>query len=508
MNHDICLICKKRNSKLCEACEEAKANINFEPIKEAHMIIVRKWAEGVFTNTDAMKFVYVNEDDRYNFYVKRVPTTGVYETHPRIKLRETLREQLKSWHIEATSRQLNQMNQFCEEFFFTHVDEWQSVYEKHQWLLENGQIYDLDTKTLRESTINDYWRHAIPRQIKKVNKKLVKWYTDSLKYVTEDWEVILSFFASIIQQIHLPYLLIFVGPPSYGKSPHLLFLPEMLGTTMADQVEFEKLGEIGGLKTIWDKIIGYDEDMSISYLKDSTIALMKKLYSKARRINVRLLWKSSFSITAVFNLLLGTNQASTLPSGVDENGFFKRIKMCLYDLIELEDDDSYVDKLYSDEVLDAMFNYLLTYPVKNYRADMGLKAFIAEAKLRWDESAYPMLHFIEENYISTFDPNIEIEQGQLLTDVAKFMSGKGIKIPKNLTGDITKIVKKMGGDKKRRSSGDVYIGIKSKTPLDLQNEYDNQLQASMNKLAEDVDNDRPNGIDKVVGFEIVDKKRR
>lgn len=336
---------------------------------------------------------------------------------------------------------------------------------------DKDTVYALLTQTLDAGKLipnspKNWTFRCLKRTIVPVENSKIQAFISDLRAATDDWEAILSYYAAIVQRIKLPYFLIFLGKPSAGKSPYCK-LAEDLFAGWVGKVDFTKLGDPGGLATIWNNRVGIDSDVNMSYMNNATIAVLKKIYSDDGEISVRLLYQNPFDVKLDFSLICASNQLPKIPAGINASALYKRVYICQFDKALFYDDPVFTARMSDPAFHDMLFSYLCDYPVVNYRTVVDTDQFILRTERLWRHSAYPVLTYIEQHYVRSTDIDDYVLQQTIIRDVIPWLQEEGISLPANLGAEITEAVHQIGGSKCQREKSTAYIGIVSLAEVNL-----------------------------------------
>ena len=345
-------------------------------------------------------------------------------------------------------------------------------------------ILKIDTKEVRKCLDTDLWSQQFPHEYLKYFKEPT-WFIENLKKATDDWEPVLSYLASIVQQKKLKYVMLFVGPPSYGKSPYLLMALKLIGEKLSAVFSMDKVGEPSGMATIYDKILGVDEDMNMAYVKNSFFTAVKKLCGDGESLDIKLLYQDPFQVKSHVAALAGTNQTGKITQGVEEAGLYKRVYLSLFNKQVFADDDTFLDQLLSQANLERVFSYLMNYEIIDQRKAMGIEAFVKRTGNLWRASAYPVYSIMALKYQRVLDDDRFVVVGDVIEYVIGELNKKGIAPPQYLTSEITATINLLGGTKASRNKKPSYIGIIDLDPPTLEDLKEEKLESNPSSAALD-----------------------
>jgi hypothetical protein len=316
---------------------------------------------------------------------------------------------------------------------------------------------------LRPTKWDDYQLRIYPFALAKKESLHPERWLGKLQEATADWAIILHYLGSCLRRDPSEYGLFFLGTPSTGKSPWLRVIRAVIGEENVGSDSFVAMGDKSGLSTMWDKVMNLDTDANMSYLPNSSIAIIKKIFGDDKTIPVRLLFRDTFLTEISPYMVIGTNQMPKMNVGVDADGVFKRFFMCEFTK-KFADDPKFKEWLMAEETIAEIGSYCFLLPKKSWRDDMGVELFIKMTKDRWMNSAYPVRTILNGLIQRSFDPDSIITRSELAVEVSTALADKGITIPVNLTSEITEAIHLMGGDKCQRDKRPAYEGIEWLTP--------------------------------------------
>ena len=419
------------------------------------------------------------QDDFLTFWAK--------EIEPRFKFRYCNENKQKQWYLYDTNKFCHVKTDvstidgliffWCENNFIEKkeaknnllIRQLKSTYkaietdynqEKEIIALKDG-IYDTDDKCYLKESPAYFNKYQIPRKILETyDVKMIETFLLHLKEATDDWIGFINYMAAVAQNIPLPYCVILVGRPSFGKSPYLTCANFLFGTEIVGVNDMDKLGEKSGMNLCYDRKLNIDADMDMEFLYSETISKIKKIFGGDRMVPVRLLFQGPFQWEVFLKMMAATNQCPKVAQGADVDGVYKRTDMIRFNKQRFEDDDDFTDHLKEDVFLDNLFTYLMQYKVVNARKVMGVDDWIKRTRDIWEDSAYPTLAIIKAKYERSFDIADYVLRGDVVKYVAEHLHERGITPASNIVSQITETIHLLGGDKCMKDKNEAYLGIK------------------------------------------------